>query len=115
MDRHKANLEEKVKDYDPNSHSNVTGDPFKTLFVSHISYDCSERRLKKEFEQFGPIKRVKIVYDHDNKPRGYAFIEFENERDLKNAYKQADAAWDAPARRRRRSTRRGSARRPVRR
>merc|ERR1712187_571496 len=39
---------------------------------------------------FGSIKRVRMVYDQKGKPRGYAFIEYEHERDLKNAYKQGD-------------------------
>merc|ERR1712014_469056 len=30
------------------------------------------------------------IYDQKGKPRGYAFVEFEHERDLKNAYKQGD-------------------------
>merc|ERR1712064_254574 len=39
---------------------------------------------------FGSIKKVRMVYDQKGKPRGYAFIEYEHERDLKNAYKQGD-------------------------
>merc|ERR1719436_672622 len=31
-----------------------------------------------------------MIYDQKGKPRGYAFGEFEHERDLKNAYKQGD-------------------------
>ena len=31
-----------------------------------------------------------MVYDQKGKPRGYAFIEFDHERDLKNSYKQGD-------------------------
>merc|ERR1719382_1302796 len=31
-----------------------------------------------------------MIYDQKGKPRGYAFIEYEHERDLKNAYKQGD-------------------------
>merc|ERR1711953_1659175 len=69
---------------------NVSGDPFKTLFVARISYDTTEKKLKREFEVFGSIKRVRMVYDQKGKPRGYAFVEFEHERDLKNAYKQVD-------------------------
>merc|ERR1711879_479971 len=67
-----------------------SGDPFKTLFVARISYDTTEKKMKREFEVFGSIKKVRIVYDQKGKPRGYAFIEFEHERDLKNAYKQGD-------------------------
>merc|ERR1719277_2650569 len=31
-----------------------------------------------------------MIYDQKGKPRGYAFVEYEHERDLKNAYKQGD-------------------------
>merc|ERR1712232_98162 len=66
------------------------GDPFKTLFVARISYDTTEKKLKREFEVFGSIKRTRMIYDQKGKPRGYAFVEFEHERDLKNSYKQGD-------------------------
>jgi len=33
---------------------------------------------------------VRLVKDKDGKPRGYAFIEFEKERHMRTAYKQAD-------------------------
>merc|ERR1712039_766024 len=41
-------------------------------------------------EVFGSVKKVRMIYDQKGKPRGYAFIEYESERDLKNAYKQGD-------------------------
>lgn len=44
----------------------MQGDPYKTLFVTRISYDVSERKLKKEFERYGPIKRIRMVYDKFN-------------------------------------------------
>eukprot|EP00959_Pyramimonas_sp_CCMP1952_P467435 9491605-Pyramimonas_sp.AAC.1 len=37
-----------------------TTDPYKTLFVSRINYDTSESKLKREFEEFGAIKRIKM-------------------------------------------------------
>jgi len=90
MDAHKAKQAEMRKEYDPHQDSNASGDPFKTLFVARISYDTTEKKLKREFEVFGSIKKVRMVYDQKGKPRGYAFVEFEHERDLKNAYKQGD-------------------------
>ena len=39
------------------------GDPYKTLFVARLSYDVTERRLQNEFEEFGPIKRIRLVHD----------------------------------------------------
>lgn len=42
------------------------GDPFKTLFVSRLSYDVTERKLKREFEEYGPIKRIRLVHDKNS-------------------------------------------------
>ena len=44
----------KEKEDDPN----VRGDAFKTLFVSRLSYDTTEKDLEREFGRFGPIERV---------------------------------------------------------
>lgn len=87
---HKKSLKKAMDSYDPHKDSNAAGDPFKTLFVARVSYDTTEKKLKREFEVFGSIKKVRMVYDQKGKPRGYAFVEYEHERDLKNAYKQGD-------------------------
>ena len=63
---------------------------YHTLFVGRLSYEITEKKLRREFEQYGPINMVKIVADRSGKPRGYAFIEFEREEDLTLAYKRAD-------------------------
>uniref|UniRef100_A0A2K6G759 U1 small nuclear ribonucleoprotein 70 kDa n=1 Tax=Propithecus coquereli TaxID=379532 RepID=A0A2K6G759_PROCO len=58
-------------------------------FVSN--YDTTESKLRREFEVYGPIKRIHMVYSkRSGKPRGYAFIEYEHERDMHSAYKHAD-------------------------
>ncbi|CAK9080048.1 unnamed protein product [Durusdinium trenchii] len=90
VEAHKAAQKKVIEAYDPHKDPNASGDPFKTLFVGRISYDTTEKKLKREFEVFGSIKKVRMVYDQKGKPRGYAFIEFDHERDLKNAYKQGD-------------------------
>ncbi|KAI3895613.1 hypothetical protein MKW98_025404 [Papaver atlanticum] len=95
---HKRRLEEGAKKaaeelekYDPNSDPNISGDPYKTLFVARLNYETTEHRIKREFEAYGPIKRVRTITDKEtNKPRGYAFIEYTHTRDMKSAYKQAD-------------------------
>ncbi|CAN8254782.1 unnamed protein product [Cochlearia groenlandica] len=82
---------EDFKKYDPNNDPNASGDPYKTLFVSRLNYESTESKIKREFESYGPIKRVQLVTDKlTNKPRGYAFIEYMHTRDMKAAYKQAD-------------------------
>ncbi|CAA7387863.1 unnamed protein product [Spirodela intermedia] len=86
-----AKAAEELQKYDPSKDPNVTGDPYKTLFVARLNYETTEHRLKREFESYGPIKRVRLITDREtNKPRGYAFIEYMHTRDMKNAYKQAD-------------------------
>nr|CAI5828247.1 unnamed protein product [Callosobruchus analis] len=84
-------LEQEIAVWDPNSSANITGDPFKTLFVARINYDTSESKLRREFEVYGPIKKIVLIHNSVNgKPRGYAFIEYEHERDMHSAYKHAD-------------------------
>ncbi|OEL30055.1 U1 small nuclear ribonucleoprotein 70 kDa [Dichanthelium oligosanthes] len=55
-----AKAAEELQKYGPQSDPNATGDPYKTLFVARLNYETSEHRIKKEFEAYGPIKRVSI-------------------------------------------------------
>lgn len=51
------------------------------------NYDTSEAKLRREFEMFGAIKKIILVHNtEDGKPRGYAFIEYEHERDMHCKY-----------------------------
>jgi len=79
-----------VADWDPKRNFKATENAYSTLFVARLSYDTSEKKLRREFEQYGPIRSVKLVLDNDGKPRGYAFVEFESEDDMTTAYKRAD-------------------------
>lgn len=45
--------------------------------------NATESDLRREFETFGTIERVRIVRDKKNRGRGYAFIVYERERDMK--------------------------------
>ncbi|KAI8617083.1 hypothetical protein BC830DRAFT_1115243 [Chytriomyces sp. MP71] len=95
----KAKAEEAVTTglaaWDPSSDTHIASDPYKTLFVGRLSYGVSEKQLRREFEQFGPVISIRIVTQTEagkkpTKPRGYAFVEFERERDLTVAYREAD-------------------------
>ncbi|XP_001947021.1 U1 small nuclear ribonucleoprotein 70 kDa-like [Acyrthosiphon pisum] len=84
-------LEQEIAAWNPHSDANAVTDPFKTLFVARINYDTSESKLRREFELYGLIKKIVVTRNKiDGKPRGYAFIEYENERDMYSAYKYAD-------------------------
>jgi len=63
-----------------------------TLFFFLIiqNYETTEQALKEAFEQYGPIKSLRIVRDLNGKSRGYAFIEYENPEDMKRALRYGD-------------------------
>ncbi|KAF4543885.1 U1 small nuclear ribonucleoprotein [Lasiodiplodia theobromae] len=91
-------LTEGVANFKPADDPNVRGDPFRTLFVARLSYDTETKDLEREFGRFGPIERIRIVQDttkpedapSKKKNRGYAFIVYEREKDMKAAYKETD-------------------------
>ncbi|KAM7536967.1 hypothetical protein Aperf_G00000070455 [Anoplocephala perfoliata] len=87
----KANykLERDLALWNPKKLTNVTENPHNTLFVARLNYDTTEHKLKREFDEFGPINKIFIIKDvNTEKPRGYAFIEFEHERDMHAANKE---------------------------
>lgn len=43
--------------------SAAQGDPFKTLFVARLSYEVTEKELKRIFEEFGPVKQIRLVHN----------------------------------------------------
>lgn len=86
----KKALEDGIAGWDPSKNEKLDGDPFKTLFVGRLSYEATEKKLRREFEEFGPVKSVVLVEDQEGKPCGYAFVEFEHKNDMKSAYKMAD-------------------------
>ena len=62
---------------------------YNTLFVGRLAYEVAERKLLREMEAFGPIKDIKIVKDKDGRSK-YGFVEYDNEEDMKRAYRAAD-------------------------
>ncbi|OAG02875.1 RNA-binding domain-containing protein [Paraphaeosphaeria sporulosa] len=97
-ERQEKLLTEGVKDYKPHDDPKVQGDAFKTLFVSRLNYSTTEEDLEREFGRYGPIERIRIVENVKAAPdaplkkrkRGYAFIVYEREKDMKAAYKETD-------------------------
>lgn len=63
---------------------------YNTLFVGRLAYEVTEGKLLREMEAFGPVKDIKLVFDKQGKSRGIAFVEYENEEDMKRAYRAAD-------------------------
>ncbi|KAJ7573859.1 hypothetical protein C8J56DRAFT_980649 [Mycena floridula] len=69
--------------YKPADDPEAIGDPYKTLFLSRLHKSATENDLRREFETYGTIERVRIVRDKKGKSRGYAFVVYERERDMK--------------------------------
>jgi U1 small nuclear ribonucleoprotein len=74
--------------FKPEEDAKIKGDALKTLFVGRLAYDARESDLEREFGRFGPIERIRIVKDEvsgksKKAHRGYAFIVYERERDMK--------------------------------
>ena len=102
----------------PTRDPKVKGCPSRTLFVARLNYSTTEATLRREFEQFGSIRRVRLVRNtrtglyavlwgsccacgaggmtrwHDRagtgKSRGYAFIEFESDRGFEKAFRRGN-------------------------
>lgn len=70
--------------------SRKTKNAYNTLFVAKVPFETIEKRLQDEFEAFGPVISVIMPKDRGGIPAGYAFVEFERERDMKVAWREAN-------------------------
>ena len=89
LESHQQSLNLLRQNYDPKEY-NLPSDPYLTLFVCRLNFETTESKLEKEFGIYGPIRSINLVRDKQGNSRGYAFIEYENKNDFKNAYKHAD-------------------------
>jgi len=75
--------------YRPNK--GVIGDPECTLFVGRLNRTTSEDAVEAKFSSFAPVRRVRLVRDVvTGFSRGYAFVEFYDERTTRDVCRQAD-------------------------
>lgn len=71
--------------YHPNRH--VKGRPECTIFVSRLNLNTTKETIQEVFSKFGRIKRFRLVKDIvTGMPKGYAFVEYENESAAEAAY-----------------------------
>src|SRR6056297_3127844 len=49
MKVHAEKVEMEVEDWDPKKDEKATEDPYKTLMVARLSYDTTEKKLRREF------------------------------------------------------------------
>ncbi|KAK6231126.1 RNA recognition motif domain - like 10 [Theobroma cacao] len=76
--------------YDPLGDPKLIGDPYHTIFVSRLSHLTTEHTLHKAMSKYGRVKNLRLVrHIVTGASRGYAFVEFETEREMRRAYKDA--------------------------
>ncbi|XP_039156735.1 U11/U12 small nuclear ribonucleoprotein 35 kDa protein [Eucalyptus grandis] len=76
--------------YDPFGDPKAVGDPYCTLFVGRLSHFTSEDTLRKAMSKYGHVKNLRLVrHIVTGASRGYAFVEYETEREMRRAYKDA--------------------------
>ncbi|XP_077383840.1 uncharacterized protein LOC144022695 [Festucalex cinctus] len=68
--------------------------PNSSLFVRNISEESRPEDLRREFGRYGPIVDVYIPLDfYTRRPRGFAYIQFEDVRDAEDALHNLDHKW----------------------
>ncbi|WOL03658.1 hypothetical protein Cni_G12378 [Canna indica] len=76
--------------YDPLGDPKVTGDPYCTVFVGRLSRLTDEETLRKAMSKYGRVKSLRLVrHIVTGGSCGYAFVEFETEREMRRAYEDA--------------------------
>ncbi|KAG5560879.1 hypothetical protein RHGRI_004039 [Rhododendron griersonianum] len=76
--------------YDPFGDPKVKGNPYCTIFVGHLSHLTTEESLRKAMSKYGKVKNLRLVrHIVTGASRGYAFVEFETEREMRRAYEDA--------------------------
>ncbi|KAL2231162.1 UNVERIFIED_CONTAM: U11/U12 small nuclear ribonucleopretein, partial [Sesamum indicum] len=74
--------------YDPFGDPKVIGDPYCTLFVGRLSHLTTEDTLRKAMSEYGRVKNLRLVrHIVTGASRGYGFVEFETEKEMRRAYK----------------------------
>ena len=73
--------------YKPNRR--VRGKPEYTLFVGRLCLETSEETVRKRFEKYGEIYRLRLVRDLvTGISKGYAFVEFKHRSDAQRAHRE---------------------------
>ncbi|KAL6342547.1 hypothetical protein AAG906_012399 [Vitis piasezkii] len=76
--------------YDPFGDPKVIGDPYCTVFVGHLNHLTTEDTLHKAMSKFGRVKSLRLVrHIVTGASQGYAFVEYETEREMRRAYEDA--------------------------
>ena len=63
----------------------------RQLVLPTQSFKVKSEEVKQYFEQYGPVKDVYLPVDYyTRRPRGFGFVEFESEKDARDALDRSD-------------------------
>ncbi|GFP95221.1 U11/U12 small nuclear ribonucleoprotein 35 kDa protein [Phtheirospermum japonicum] len=80
--------------YDSFGDPKVIGDPYCTLFVARLSHLTTEDTLAKAMNKYGRVKNLRLIrHIVTGASRGYAFVQFETEKEMRRAYKDAHCTF----------------------
>jgi RNA recognition motif-containing protein len=58
------------------------------IYVGNLSFQATEEDVRSEFEKFGQVKSVKVIFDKmSGRPRGICFVEMDDAQEADNAIK----------------------------
>lgn len=65
----------------------------KKLYVGNVPFTTTEAELRSLFEQYGGIESVNVITDRETgRPRGFAFIEMEDDSSAEKAMRALDGS-----------------------
>jgi RNA recognition motif-containing protein len=63
----------------------------RTVFLRNLSFDSTEETIREYFKDCGKISSLRIpLHRETGKPRGFAFIEFEDDESVQNALQRSE-------------------------
>lgn len=63
------------------------------IYIGNLNYRVRESDLQQVLEEYGVVESVKLIIDRDTKrSKGFAFAEFANDNEARNAIKELDGA-----------------------
>ncbi|MEA5470703.1 RNA-binding protein [Spirulina sp. 06S082] len=64
-----------------------------SIYVGNLAYSVTQEQLESIFAEYGTVKRVYLPTDKETgRPRGFGFVEMENENDEAEAIDKLDGA-----------------------
>ena len=64
-----------------------------SIYVGNLSYSAKEEDLESVFGEYGTVKRITLPTDRETgRPRGFAFVEMEDEATEEKAIEALDGA-----------------------